>query len=180
MKIHIGDTVVVSTGKDKGKTGTVLRVMASDQRVVVSGINMRTKHIRKSAQEAGRIVKFEASIHASNVMILDPKTKKGSRVGYTIDDKGKKTRISKASGQAVVKVTPKKEKKAKTEKKSSDSSATSASSEASDTSSSKQPFWKRMSFGGADNTEGDTSEGGRTNEGGASQNIPQRKGSRGS
>jgi large subunit ribosomal protein L24 len=177
MKIHIGDSVVVTTGKDKGKTGTVLRVMAKDQRVVVSGINMRTRHIKKTFQEAGRIVKFEASIHASNVAILDPKTKKASRVGYKIDEKGKKTRISKASGQAVVKVTPKKEKKVKTEK--ADKKSDDAESPATDASA-KQPFWKRMSFGGGASAEGGEASEGRTNEGGSSQNIPMRKGSRGS
>jgi large subunit ribosomal protein L24 len=97
MKLSKGDSVVVITGKDKGKKGTVLRVLASENRVVVTGINMVTKHIKKTPQNPGSVVKFERSIHASNVMILDPKTGKGTRIGYKKDG-AKKVRIAKKSG----------------------------------------------------------------------------------
>lgn len=70
MKIHNGDLVVINTGKDKGKQGTVLRVLESKNRVVVEGINMRVRHIKKTAQSAGQRISYEASIHASNVQIL--------------------------------------------------------------------------------------------------------------
>jgi large subunit ribosomal protein L24 len=104
MKIHTGDIVVINTGKDKGKQGTVLRVLESKNRVVVEGINMRVRHIKKTTQSAGQRISYEASIHASNVQILDPKTKKPTRIGYTVDAKtGKKTRIAKASGEAIAK-----------------------------------------------------------------------------
>src|SRR3989344_376786 len=115
--VRTGDTVVVITGKDKGKTGTILRVMADDHRVVIGGINMRTRHIKKTFQEAGKKIQFEASIHASNVMLVDPKSKKRSRVGYMLKD-GKMLRISKESGSEVTKVKAVKAvKKAKTETK---------------------------------------------------------------
>jgi large subunit ribosomal protein L24 len=75
MKFHTGDNVVVIAGKDKGKTGRILRVLSSTNRLVVAGINMRTKHMKKSQQSPGRKVSYEASLNASNVMLLDPKTK---------------------------------------------------------------------------------------------------------
>ena len=103
MKLHTGDTVVVISGKDKGKTGSIMRVIPARNRVVVGGINMRTRHIKKTYQEAGRIVKYEASLNASKVMLLDPKTKKPTRIGFAVKD-GKKVRIAKRSGEVVRKV----------------------------------------------------------------------------
>ncbi|MEQ1849193.1 MAG: 50S ribosomal protein L24 [Candidatus Peribacteraceae bacterium] len=97
MKLSKGDAVIVITGKDKGKKGTIVRVLASENRVVVTGINMVTKHIKKTAQNPGSVVKFERSIHASNVMILDPKTGKGSRIGYKREGT-KKIRVARKSG----------------------------------------------------------------------------------
>ncbi len=101
MKLHAGDTVVVITGKDRGKTGRILRVLPAENRVVVADINMRTRFIKKTPQSAGRQVRFEASIAAGNVMFLDPKTKKPTRVGWRIT-KGKKERFAKRSGEALV------------------------------------------------------------------------------
>ncbi len=98
MKLHTGDLVVVIAGKDKGKTGRILRVLAESSRVVVAGINMRTRHIKKTLQAAGRVVRYEASLHASNVMAIDPKTKKRTRIGYRLKD-GLKERIAKRSGE---------------------------------------------------------------------------------
>lgn len=142
MKLHTGDTVVIISGKDKGKTGQVMRVMPVDNHVVVSGINMRTRHIKKTFQQAGRILRYEASLDASKVMLIDPKTKKPSRIGFVIKD-GKKLRISKRSGEEVKKVRlPKKvaEKKEEApEKKTSETKATTADG--------KQPFWKKLQFG---------------------------------
>jgi len=86
MKIHTGDTVVIISGKDKGKSGTVLRVLHERNHVVVTGINMRTRHVKKTFQQAGRILKYEASMNASKVMLLDPKTKKPTRIGMAMKD----------------------------------------------------------------------------------------------
>lgn len=135
MKIHTGDTVVVITGKDKGKTGTIIRVLPAEGRVVIGGLNLRTRHIKKTFQEAGRIVKFEASMNVSNVMLIDPKTKKRSRVGYKVDEKGNKKRISKRSGEVVVPVRAE-----KTKKKAADSKKVEGSEVVAKGSSS---FWKK-------------------------------------
>ena len=93
--MKIGDTVEVIAGKDKGKEGKIIKTLKNDNKVVVEGINMVTKHVKPSAQnENGGIIKVEAPIHASNVMILDPKTKKRTRIAHEIDENGKKHRIS--------------------------------------------------------------------------------------
>ena len=95
MNFKVGDKVVVIAGKDKGKEGKIIKTLKNDNKVVVEGINMVTKHVKPSAQnENGEIIKVEAPIHASNVMILDPKTKKRTRIAHEIDENGKKHRIS--------------------------------------------------------------------------------------
>ena len=95
MNFKVGDKVVVIAGKDKGKGGKIIKTLKNDNKVVVEGINMVTKHVKPSAQnENGGIIKVEAPIHASNVMILDPKTKKRTRIAHEIDENGKKHRIS--------------------------------------------------------------------------------------
>ena len=140
MKIRLGDSVAIISGKDKGKTGTVIRVLPKEARVVVEGMNIRTKHVKKTFQQAGRILKFEGSIDVSKVMIIDPKDKKPSRVGYKMDG-GKKMRISKLSGETVVKAKMKKEaKKTEVKKESKKDEPEVAGAE-------KTPFWKRMKFG---------------------------------
>lgn len=101
MKIRNGDHVVVISGKDKGKTGSVLRVLPSKQRVVVGGINMRVKHVRGTPQRPGQRLEYEASIAVSNVMLLDPKTKKRTRIGFSFTEKGVKQRIAKRSGEVL-------------------------------------------------------------------------------
>lgn len=101
MKLHTGDLVVIITGKDKGKTGRILRVLPEKSRVVVAGINMRTRHIKKTLQSAGRVVRYEASLHVSNVMAVDPKTKKPTRIGFRFKD-GQKQRYAKRSGEEMV------------------------------------------------------------------------------
>ena len=100
-KLKQDDEVIVIAGKDKGKRGTVRRVIDSD-RVVVSGVNMMKKHTKPNPQAgiAGGIVEQEASIHVSNVAIYNAQTNKADRVGYKAED-GKKTRIYKSTGEAI-------------------------------------------------------------------------------
>ncbi|MBI2636396.1 50S ribosomal protein L24 [Candidatus Peregrinibacteria bacterium] len=146
MKLHTGDTVLVISGKDKGKTGSILRVLETENRVIIGGVNMRTRHVKKTHQQAGRILKYEASLSASNVMILDPKTGKPSRIGYKFDDKGRKIRVSKISGDEVKAVKPKKEVRKKADETQKEIKEI---KEAKDTTAigKKQPFWKRIGFG---------------------------------
>ena len=95
MNFKVGDKVVVIAGKDKGKEGKIIKTLKKDNKVVVEGINMVTKHVKPNAQnEQGGIVKQEAPINVSNVMIIDPKTKKRTRIAHEIDENGKKHRIS--------------------------------------------------------------------------------------
>ena len=98
MKILKGDRVVVIGGSDKGKEGTVQAVYPKLNKVVVEGVNVHKKHKKPTqANPEGSVVEMYVPIDASNVAIVDPKTKKASRVGYKME-KGKKVRISKASG----------------------------------------------------------------------------------
>ena len=100
MKIKVGDKVRVITGSNKGKEGKVSKVLRNESRVIVEGVNIVKKHRKGNGQESGGIMEIEAPIHASNVMLLDPKTKKPTRVGITIDEKNnKKIRISKKSNE---------------------------------------------------------------------------------
>jgi large subunit ribosomal protein L24 len=103
MHVKKDDLVQVITGKkeNKGKQGKVLSVDTKNNRVVVEGVNIITKHIRPSnVNPEGGIVKKEGPIHASNVMLVDPKTNKPTRVGVEIKD-GKKVRVSKKSGTPI-------------------------------------------------------------------------------
>jgi large subunit ribosomal protein L24 len=188
MKLRAGDSVVVTTGKDKGKTGQILKVLPLKGRVVVAGINMRKRHMPKRANQAGQIITYEASIHGSNVMIVDPKTKKPSRIGITVDDKGRRQRIAKKSGTVITTSKPKaattstkSEEPAKATKAapSTSTKATAdkkktaakkekvvASSKATDKASKKEtteapaskPFWKRLGGFGSTEIDEDTSE----------------------
>ncbi len=99
MNFKIGDKVVVITGKDKGKEGKIITTLRDKNQVVVEGINMVKKHLKPDGQNAGSIVEREMPIHASNVMIIDPKTKERSRIGHELDKKNKKVRISKKSNE---------------------------------------------------------------------------------
>ena len=90
MKIRTWDTVVILSGKDKGKTGKVLNVILSTNRVLVEGINIVTRHMKKQGTTPGQIVKMEKSINVSNVGLECPITKKATRIGFvTIEEKGK-------------------------------------------------------------------------------------------
>ena len=100
-KIKKGDSVVVLTGKDKGRKGTVTKVMPVEGRVVVQGINMVQRHTRPSqANPNGGIVNKEASLHISNVAIADPSSGKPTRVGFKIEG-DKKVRVAKKSGEVI-------------------------------------------------------------------------------
>ena len=100
MKLKKGDKVVVITGVNKGKEGTITRVL--DEKVIVEGINIVTKHVKpKNNNGTGEIIKVEAPIHASNVMLIDPKTKKATKVKYDFDKNGKKIRVSKKSSEKI-------------------------------------------------------------------------------
>lgn len=97
MNFKTGDKVVVITGKDKGKEGTITKTLRAENKVIVEGVNIVKKHVKPQGNQPGSIVEVEAPIHASNVMIIDPKTKRGTRIGHEIDKKGKKIRVSKKS-----------------------------------------------------------------------------------
>ena len=100
-KIKKGDKVVVLTGKDKGKTGNVVRVLPKEERLVVGGINMVQRHTRPTqADPQGGIKNKEAAIHVSNVAIVDPKSGAATRVGFKIDG-DKKVRVAKKSGEVI-------------------------------------------------------------------------------
>lgn len=99
MKIVKGDKVVVIAGKDKGKEGIVQAVYPKKNKVVVEGVNVHKKHQKPTQQNPeGTIVEMYVPIDASNVAVVDPKTKKASRVGYAVDKDGNKVRIAKKSG----------------------------------------------------------------------------------
>jgi large subunit ribosomal protein L24 len=100
-KIKKGDKVVVITGKDKGRSGEVAKVLVSENRLVVTGINMIKRHTKPSAMSQGGIIEREASIHASNVALADPKDGKATRVGFKTLGDGKKVRVAKRSGETV-------------------------------------------------------------------------------
>ena len=101
MNFKTGDKVVVIAGKDKGKEGKIIKVLRKENRVVVEGINIVKKHVKPNGQNTGSIVEVEAPIHASNVMMIDPKTGKRTRIGHTIDKKGNKIRVSKKSNESL-------------------------------------------------------------------------------
>ena len=101
MNFKTGDKVVIIAGKDKGKEGKIIKTLRNENRVVVEGVNMIKKTVKPNGQNPGSIMDMEAPIHASNVMIIDPKTKKPTRIGHTTDKKGKKIRIAKKSNEKI-------------------------------------------------------------------------------
>ena len=100
MKIKKGDQVIVITGRDKGKTGEVVKSMPKDNKVVVSGINLVKRHQRPTQETAGGIISKEAPIHISNVALIDPKDGKATRVGFKVEN-GQKVRVAKRSGEVI-------------------------------------------------------------------------------
>ena len=100
-KVKKGDQVIVIAGKDKGKRGEVVRVIPAENRVVVQGVNVVTRHTRPSMTAQGGLVKQEAAIHVSNVAHVDPKTDKPTRVGFKTLEDGRKLRIARRSGEQI-------------------------------------------------------------------------------
>lgn len=101
-RIRKGDTVVVISGADRGKRGEVLRVHPKDNRAVVQGVNIAKKHTKpKGMGQPGGIIEVEATIHLSNVKLVDPKTDKPTRVGFRVLEDGTKVRVAKATGNVV-------------------------------------------------------------------------------
>jgi large subunit ribosomal protein L24 len=100
MRIKKDDTVVVISGKDKGKTGKVLRAMPKENKIVVEGVNVQTKHQKQTRQAASEIKHIEGPIDVSNVMYYDGKAKSGTKLGIKIED-GKKVRVSKKTGAVI-------------------------------------------------------------------------------
>ena len=101
FKIRKGDSVIVRTGRDKGKRGDVLKVMPAESRVIVQGVNMVKRHTKPSQAGPGGIVEKEAPIHISNVAHVDPKDDKATRIGFRVLDDGRKVRFAKRSGEVV-------------------------------------------------------------------------------
>jgi large subunit ribosomal protein L24 len=103
-KLHIrkGDTVKVIAGDDKGKTGKVLEVILDKQRALVEGVNISTRHTKPSAgKPEGGIKKVEASVHVSNLMLVDPASGNATRIGRKLNDKDKLQRYSKKTGEFI-------------------------------------------------------------------------------
>jgi large subunit ribosomal protein L24 len=103
-KIKKGDRVIILTGKDKGKTGNVLRVLPTENRAVVQGINLMRRHTKQTASQDAGIYTREAPIHLSNIALVDPNSgdkPKPTRVGFQIKDDGTKVRVARASGATI-------------------------------------------------------------------------------
>jgi large subunit ribosomal protein L24 len=101
LKIRRGDMVTVISGKEKGKRGEVQKVIPKDNRVVVRGVNIRTRHARPTQQNQEGLYTFEAPLHVSNVMLVDPDSGEPTRVGSRFTDSGEKIRVSKKSGKDI-------------------------------------------------------------------------------
>jgi len=100
-KIKKGDKVVVLAGRDKGRTGQVLKVMPTEERAIVQGVNLVKRHTRQSGTQEGGIISKEGPIQLSNIAIADPKDGKPTRVGFKILDDGRKVRVAKRSGDLI-------------------------------------------------------------------------------
>ncbi len=100
-RIRKGDNVIVVSGRDKGKSGSVLRVLQDDERLIVQGVNVVKRHMRASQTQAGGIVEKEATIHVSNVSLVDPDSGDPTRVGFRILEDGRKVRYAKRSGEVM-------------------------------------------------------------------------------
>ena len=99
--IRKGDSVVVTTGRDKGKKGSVLKVFPKENRAVVQGVNMVKRHQRQTQNQAGGIVAKESSIHISNLAHVDPKSGGATRIGFKTLGDGRKVRVAKKSGEVI-------------------------------------------------------------------------------
>lgn len=101
FSVKKGDKVVVLAGKDKGKSGEVVKVIRESRRAIVSGVNMVKRHTRQSQTEQGGILEKEASVDMSNIALQDPKDGKATRVGFKTLDDGRKVRFAKRSGEVI-------------------------------------------------------------------------------
>ena len=101
LKIRKGDRVIVTTGRDKGVTGDVLRVFPKKEKVIVQGVNVVKRHQRQTQTEQGGIVTKEAPIEMSNVAHVDPKDNKATKVGFKVLEDGRKVRFAKRSGEVI-------------------------------------------------------------------------------
>jgi len=101
LKVKKGDTVVVISGRDKGKQGEVLRVFPVERRLIVQGVHMAQRHTKPRMGDPGGIVKKELTIHVSNVAHVDPQSSKPTRIGYKIMDDGRKVRVARRSGEMI-------------------------------------------------------------------------------
>ena len=100
-KIKKGDRVVVTTGRDKGRSGEVIEVRPTENRALVRGVNLVRKHQKQTARDEGGIVSKEAAIHLSNLALADPKDGKPTRVGFKVLEDGRKVRVAKRSGDQI-------------------------------------------------------------------------------
>ena len=102
MHVKRGDTVQVISGRDKGKVGEILKTNPKTSKVVIQGVNVKTKHIKPQQEgESGQITTFEAPIHSSNVMLYSTKEKVASRICYTFTEEGRKVRMLKKTGEII-------------------------------------------------------------------------------
>ena len=101
VKIRKGDRVIVTTGRDKGRKGEVLKVLPKENRALVSGVNMIKRHQKQTAKLQGGIVNKEAAIHLSNLAHVDPKSVEATRIGFKVLGDGRKVRFAKRSGEAI-------------------------------------------------------------------------------
>ena len=101
VKIRKGDRVVVTTGRDKGRKGEVLKVLPKEKRALVSGVNMIKRHQKQTAKLQGGIVNKEAAIHLSNLAHVDPKSGEATRIGFKVLGDGRKVRFAKKSGEVI-------------------------------------------------------------------------------
>ncbi len=100
-KLKKGDKVVVLTGRDKGKQGSILKMFPDENRAIVQGVNVVRRHQKQTAAQEGGIVSKESTIHVSNLAHVDPKDGKPTRVGFKTLDNGKKVRVAKRSGEVI-------------------------------------------------------------------------------
>ena len=100
-KIKKGDKVVVTTGRDRGRTGEVVQVMPKEERALVRGVNMVKRHQRQTMNQEGGVISKEAPVHLSNLAYADPKDGKPTRVGFKVLDDGRKVRFAKRSGELI-------------------------------------------------------------------------------
>ena len=101
MKIKKGDNVVVISGRDKGRSGEVLRVFPAEARLIVQGVHVARRHTKPRMGDPGGIVEKEATIHISNLAHIDPQTNKPTRIGYRLLNDGRKVRVARRSGEVI-------------------------------------------------------------------------------